>query len=287
MRKKSRVGNGFERKLVVTDDFLSTTADQLIRSVPRSVAARSGRSLFGHHRRQGGARLHHQDRAAWRYASITTIEGSGNQANLHPLQIAWVASVAAQCGFCSPGFSSPPRPFGRDPTPPREVPTGSRNTRRSAAAPASSPGQRRHGRRKVLRGEMTLDINHTARRRQHFRCARPGPSVWPRAWANGCSATTRSSCCPGHAAHGHCRSARLPPQSGHRIRRALRARCTLRLLGQESGQKPPPSPAYTFPPTRVTVGIARSCATPGVPVRRRHRPGRADYEANARAPPRS
>jgi aldehyde oxidoreductase len=37
-------------------------------------------------------------------ARITTIEGIGQPANLHPLQRAWVKYGAAQCGFCSPGF---------------------------------------------------------------------------------------------------------------------------------------------------------------------------------------
>lgn len=37
-------------------------------------------------------------------AEITTIEGIGTIDNLHPLQVAWMAYGAAQCGFCSPGF---------------------------------------------------------------------------------------------------------------------------------------------------------------------------------------
>jgi len=37
-------------------------------------------------------------------ARITTIEGIGTPANLHPLQLAWVVHGGAQCGFCSPGF---------------------------------------------------------------------------------------------------------------------------------------------------------------------------------------
>ena len=37
-------------------------------------------------------------------ASVTTIEGVGTPAGLHPLQLAWIAHGCAQCGFCSPGF---------------------------------------------------------------------------------------------------------------------------------------------------------------------------------------
>ncbi|MDR3518178.1 MAG: molybdopterin-dependent oxidoreductase [Azospirillaceae bacterium] len=37
-------------------------------------------------------------------AKITTIEGIGTPDNLHPLQVAWMAHGAAQCGICSPGF---------------------------------------------------------------------------------------------------------------------------------------------------------------------------------------
>jgi len=37
-------------------------------------------------------------------ACITTLEGIGTPDNLHPIQVAWIAHGAAQCGFCSPGF---------------------------------------------------------------------------------------------------------------------------------------------------------------------------------------
>jgi aldehyde oxidoreductase len=37
-------------------------------------------------------------------AKITTIEGLGTPDNLHPLQLAWMASGGAQCGICTPGF---------------------------------------------------------------------------------------------------------------------------------------------------------------------------------------
>ena len=37
-------------------------------------------------------------------AEITTIEGVGTISDMHPLQVAWMAVGAAQCGFCTPGF---------------------------------------------------------------------------------------------------------------------------------------------------------------------------------------
>ncbi|QOX62683.1 2Fe-2S iron-sulfur cluster binding domain-containing protein [Anoxybacterium hadale] len=37
-------------------------------------------------------------------ARIITIEGVGAGNRLHPIQLAWVVHVAAQCGFCAPGF---------------------------------------------------------------------------------------------------------------------------------------------------------------------------------------
>ena len=37
-------------------------------------------------------------------AKITTLEGIGTPQALHPIQVAWMAYGAAQCGFCTPGF---------------------------------------------------------------------------------------------------------------------------------------------------------------------------------------
>lgn len=37
-------------------------------------------------------------------AEILSIEGLGSPGNLHPLQLAWMANGAVQCGFCAPGF---------------------------------------------------------------------------------------------------------------------------------------------------------------------------------------
>ena len=35
---------------------------------------------------------------------ITTIEGLGNESELHPVQQAWLEEVVPQCGYCQPGF---------------------------------------------------------------------------------------------------------------------------------------------------------------------------------------
>jgi aerobic-type carbon monoxide dehydrogenase small subunit (CoxS/CutS family) len=42
--------------------------------------------------------------AAVEGASITTLEGIGTPDNLSPVQAAFLAHSAAQCGFCTPGF---------------------------------------------------------------------------------------------------------------------------------------------------------------------------------------
>lgn len=54
-------------------------------------------------------------------AKIETIEGIGTPEDLHPLQVAWMAHGAAQCGFCSPGFIlSAKQLLAENPSPTRE-----------------------------------------------------------------------------------------------------------------------------------------------------------------------
>ena len=55
-------------------------------------------------------------------AVVTTIEGIGTPAGLHPLQLAWIAHGCAQCGFCSPGFIvSAKALLDENPSPTREA----------------------------------------------------------------------------------------------------------------------------------------------------------------------
>ena len=54
-------------------------------------------------------------------ASVITIEGIGSPEHPHPIQLAWAAHGAAQCGFCTPGFVvSTKALLDRNPSPSRE-----------------------------------------------------------------------------------------------------------------------------------------------------------------------
>jgi nicotinate dehydrogenase subunit A len=44
------------------------------------------------------------DTPLWSVADITTVEGLGNPAKPHPLQRAFIAEQALQCGYCVPGI---------------------------------------------------------------------------------------------------------------------------------------------------------------------------------------
>jgi carbon-monoxide dehydrogenase small subunit len=54
--------------------------------------------------------------------AITTVEGMGTTAELHPLQRAFVELGAAQCGYCTPGILLSARSLlERDPSPTRDA----------------------------------------------------------------------------------------------------------------------------------------------------------------------
>ena len=54
-------------------------------------------------------------------AKITTVEGIGTPEKMHPIQIAFIAHGAAQCGFCTPGMIvSSKALLDKDPNPSRE-----------------------------------------------------------------------------------------------------------------------------------------------------------------------
>lgn len=53
--------------------------------------------------------------------AITTVEGLGNPASMHPVQAAFVSNDAQQCGFCTPGFVVACKAFlDKHPNPTRE-----------------------------------------------------------------------------------------------------------------------------------------------------------------------
>ena len=107
MLEKILIVNGFERKLIVDPEaFLSEVLREQLQLIGTKVGCAQG---------QCGACSVIVDGKVVRacitkvrrladYASVTTIEGLGTQANLHPLQTAWVVHGGAQCGFCTPGF---------------------------------------------------------------------------------------------------------------------------------------------------------------------------------------
>ncbi|MEA4855194.1 molybdopterin-dependent aldehyde oxidoreductase [Solidesulfovibrio sp.] len=166
MLEKILVVNGFERKLVVDPDaFLSDVLRDQLHLIGTKVGCGKGQCgacsviIDGKVVRACITKI----RRLADYASVTTIEGLGNQANLHPLQIAWVAHGAAQCGFCTPGFIlSAKALLDENPKPTREqVRDWFQKHKNVCRCTGFIPlVDAVMDAAKVLRGEMTLDINH-------------------------------------------------------------------------------------------------------------------------------
>ena len=107
MQEKILIVNGIERKIIADPDaFLSDVLRNQLHMVGTKVGCAQGQCgacsviIDGKVTRACITKI----RRVADYANVTTIEGIGTPANLHPLQTAWVVHGAAQCGFCTPGF---------------------------------------------------------------------------------------------------------------------------------------------------------------------------------------
>ena len=164
--EKIWVINGIERKLIVDPDaFLSDVLRLQMHLVGVKVGCGKGQCgacsviIDGKVNRACITKV----RRIENFANITTIEGLGTPQNLHPLQVAWVVNGAAQCGFCSPGFIlSAKALLDINPKPTREeirdwFQKHKNVCRCTGFIPLVDSVM---DAAKVLRGEMTLDINH-------------------------------------------------------------------------------------------------------------------------------
>ena len=166
MQEKILIVNGFERKLIVDPEaFLSEVLREQLHLVGTKVGCGKGQCgacsviIDGKVVRACITKI----RRVADNANVTTIEGLGNQANLHPLQTAWVVHGAAQCGFCTPGFIlSAKGLLDTNPKPTREeVRDWFQKHKNVCRCTGFIPiVDAVMDAAKVLRGEMTLDINH-------------------------------------------------------------------------------------------------------------------------------
>jgi len=164
--EKIWVVNGIERKLIVDPDaFLSEVLREQMHLVGTKVGCGKGQCgacsviLDGKVVRACITKVRRIDN----FANITTIEGLGTPQNLHPLQVAWVVNGAAQCGFCTPGFiMSAKGLLDENPKPTREqVRDWFQKHKNVCRCTGFIPlVDSVMDAAKVLRGEMTLDINH-------------------------------------------------------------------------------------------------------------------------------
>ncbi len=107
MIKKMIKVNGIERMVIADSD--TSLADVLRKNVgTTSVKIGCGKAQCGSCTVIVDGKLVRTCARKWGKVEsgteIITLEGIGTPGNLHPIQMAWVAYGAAQCGFCTPGF---------------------------------------------------------------------------------------------------------------------------------------------------------------------------------------
>ncbi len=107
MIKKMIKVNGIERMVIADSD--TSLADVLRKNVgTTSVKIGCGKAQCGSCTVVVDGKLVRTCARKWGKVEcgteIITLEGIGTPGNLHPIQMAWIAYGAAQCGFCTPGF---------------------------------------------------------------------------------------------------------------------------------------------------------------------------------------
>ncbi len=107
MIKKMIKVNGIERMVIA--DSSTSLADVLRKNVgTTSVKIGCGKAQCGSCTVVVDGKLVRSCARKWgkveNGTEIVTLEGIGTPGNLHPIQMAWIAYGAAQCGFCTPGF---------------------------------------------------------------------------------------------------------------------------------------------------------------------------------------
>lgn len=107
MYSKNLLVNGVQRQVLVNDDdFLANVLREQLKLTSVKIGCEKGHCgacsiiIDGKLTRSCIMKMSRVPENA----SITTLEGIGTPAHLHPLQEAWIFHGAAQCGFCTPGF---------------------------------------------------------------------------------------------------------------------------------------------------------------------------------------
>jgi len=89
---------------------------------------------------------------------VTTIEGLGTPANMHPVQAAFVEEDAQQCGFCTPGMVMSVRGGARKKSGRDDRRNQTRDRRKYLPDAAHTPTSSRPALKAVKPGRATKDV---------------------------------------------------------------------------------------------------------------------------------